>query len=310
MNYPDTTLTTTDAVKDVLKPILYADIFDYPLTLAEVHKYLEFKVTMETVKQLLDKAVKNGVVAITDGFYTLPDKTHLVKIRQKRWEASQKLWPKALYYGQWIASLPFIRMVSITGSLSVNNPRDGIDDIDYLVVTEPNRLWLCRAMMILMVKFGHKRGVHLCPNYIITENVIFFEENNLYTAREMLQMIPIYGETIYRKMWAVNNWVTDFLPQANQPNLEKINDSLSIFQRLTKSVGELMLKGFVGNLLEGRLQTLQITKHTRLAQKHGASDNVTFTADTCKGHYDGHNNKTMQAYQQRVTDYRVKLNGN
>jgi hypothetical protein len=30
---------------------------------------------------------------------------------------------------------------------------------------------------------------------------------------------------------------------------------------------------------------------------------VVFTADICKGHYDGHGQKTMGAYKQRMKEY-------
>lgn len=287
-------------VQEVLKPILYADIFDYPLTFEEIYKFLEFEITRAEVKSLLDQALMRREIVLIDGFYSLADRPHLVVKRRERWVASQMLWPKAIHYGRWIASLPFVRMVSITGSLAVENPRDGVDDIDYLIVTTPKRLWLCRAMIILMVKYGRRRGVHLCPNYLLTENVLYFEENNLFTAREMLQMIPLYGRNFYVKMREINSWVTDYLPQGRGLNLDRINDQLSPSQNLLKKVGEFILGGFIGDQLEKLLQKIQITKHTKLAAQRGATDKVVFTADTCKGHYDGHNHKTMQAYQQRL----------
>lgn len=286
--------------EEVLKPILYADIFDFPLTFEEIYKFLEFRTTPEELKSLLDWAVENKEIILIDQFYSLADKPHLVTRRRERWAAAQTLWPKAIHYGRWIASLPFIRQVSVTGSLSVDNPRDGVDDIDYLIVTRPGRLWLCRALIVLMVRFGHLRGVYLCPNYLLTENVLYFEDNNLFTAREMLQMIPLYGREFYVKMRQINAWVTNYLPQGHGLNLEKINDTLSPAQSFIKKVGEFVLGGMAGDLLERLLQKIQVTKHTRLAARYGALDKVVFTADTCKGHYDGHNQKTMSAYQQRL----------
>jgi hypothetical protein len=156
-----------------------------------------------------------------------------------------------------------------------------------------------------MVRFGRWRGVYLCPNYILTENVLYFEENNLFTAREMLQMIPLYGQKFYLKMRQINTWVTDYLPQGSGLNLEKINDRLSSSQAFLKKLGEFVLGGFAGDLLEKLLQKIQITKHTRLAEKYGALDKVIFTADTCKGHYDGHHQKTMHAYRQRLQAHTV-----
>jgi hypothetical protein len=292
-------------VEEVLKPILYADIFDYPLTFDEIYKFLEFKATRIEVKILLDRAVEKKEIIFVEQFYSLTDKPHLVAKRRERWVAAQTLWPKAIHYGSWVAALPFIRMVAVTGSLAVDNPRDGVDDIDYLIVTRPGRLWLCRALIILMVRYGHLRGVYLCPNYLLTENVLYFEENNLFTAREMLQMIPLYGREFYIKMREINAWVADYLPQGQGLNLEKLNDDLSPLQNFIKKAGEFILGGWPGDFLEKLLQKIQITKHTRRAAAWGVLDKVVFTADTCKGHYDGHNQKTMSAYQQRLQAHAV-----
>jgi hypothetical protein len=300
MDQPKQRSANGSLVEEVLKPILYADIFDYPLTFDEIYKFLEFKTTPDEVKSLLDRAIENREIVVVDQFYSLADKPHLVAKRRERWLASQALWPKAVYYGRWVASLPFIRMVSVTGSLAVDNPRDGVDDIDFLIVTQPGRLWFCRALIILLVRFGHLRGVHLCPNYLLTENVLYFEDKNLFVAREMLQMIPLYGREFYLKMREINTWLTDYLPQGNGLSLEKINDQLSPMQNLVKKLGEFLLGGAIGNFIEKILQKIQITKHTRQAAKSGALDKVVFTADMCKGHYNSHNQKTMSAYRQRL----------
>lgn len=287
-------------VEEVLKPILYADIFDYPLTFDEIYKFLEFKTTPDEVQSLLDRAIENREIIFVDQFYSLADKPHLVAKRRERWLASQELWPKAISYGRWVASLPFIRMVSVTGSLAVDNPRDGVDDIDFLIVTRPGRLWLCRALIILLVRWGRLRGVHLCPNYLLTENVLYFDDNNLFVAREMLQMIPLYGREFYLKMREINAWLTNYLPQGYGLNLEKVSEQLSPVQNLLKKMGEFLLAGPIGDSIEKILQKIQITKHTRQAAKSGALDKVVFTADMCKGHYNSHNQKTMSAYHQRL----------
>lgn len=296
--------TMQATVKEAIKPILYADIFDYPLTFEEVYKFLEFETTPDTLQQMLDQAVAEGEIIRVEGFYSLTDKPHLVAKRRERWRAAQALWPSALYYGRWMAALPFVRMVAVTGSLAVENPRDNVDDIDYLVVTRPGRLWLCRALIILMVRYGHLRGVHLCPNYLLTERRLQFEDDNLFIAREMLQMVPLYGKQCYLDMRHLNDWVTDYLPQGTGLNLDKLDEHLPALHRFFKRSGEFVLSGFLGDWLEKPLQAYQINKHTRLAEKYGALDRVVFDADQCKGHYDSHNDKTMTAYQGRVEKYK------
>ncbi|MDX1521211.1 MAG: hypothetical protein R3264_06265, partial [Anaerolineae bacterium] len=310
MRQTDPGVEEAKPVNDVLKPLLYADIFDYPLTFNEIYRFLEFRTTRDELQNLLDQAVNNNEIIFLDGVYCLSDRAHLAARRQERWQAAQKLWPKAVHYGRWIAGLPFIRMVAVTGSLAVENPRDNADDIDFLIVTRPGRLWSCRAIIILLVRYARLRGVHLCPNYLLTENIIHFTDTNLFVAREMLQMIPLYGKDLYLTMRYLNDWVTDYLPQGKGLNLNRVNDDLSFLQRFVKWSSELVLGGVLGDWIERPLQTYQISKHTRLAEKYGAMDKVIFTAEQCKGHYDGHRNRIMTTYQGRLDKYNARFGPN
>lgn len=294
-------------VQTVLKPILYADIFDFPLTFEEVYQYIEVKASHEMVQHLLDEAQVAGQIVHVDGYYSLAKRSALAAKRRERQRASNKLWPKASYYGRWLAAVPFVRMVAVTGSLAVENPRDGVDDIDYLIVTRPGRLWFCRALIIMMVRYGHLRGTHLCPNYLITENKLYFDSTDFFTAREMVQMKLVYGTEFYQKMWQINDWVIDYFPQGKGTNPNPSQDKLSLGQRFLKQVGGLVFNGLLGDFLETWLQKYQINKHTRLASQNGNHDKLLFTADVCKGHYDGHKRKTMLAYQQRAQEYNLSL---
>ncbi len=291
------------SVQDVLKPLIYADIFDYPLTLTEIYHFLEIPTTLEIVQNLLHQAITEQRIISINNFFCLANRAHLVAKRQERWHLAQTLWPQAHHYGRWLASLPFVVMVAVTGSLAVNNPRSSQDDIDYLIVTRPGRLWLCRAWIIMWVRYGRCRGVELCPNYILTENVLHFTDHNLYAARELLQMVPLYGQSTYQTMRALNHWAVNFLPHGQKLNLDQLSDQLSPTQQWSKQWGEFALGGGLGNFIEKILQKIQISKHTRLAAKYGATDKVTFTTDECKGHYNSHGNKTMQIYQQHLQDY-------
>ena len=288
--------------KELLKPILYADIFDYPLTDAEVYRFLECKASKQQVDTLLAQAVESGRLLCVDDYYCLPNRVHLAAKRKARSNISQTLWPQATRYGQRLAGLPFVRMVAVTGALAVNNPRNGADDIDYLIVTQPGRLWLCRALIILLVRAGHLRGVHLCPNYIITENALDFEPD-FFVAREMLQMQPVYGRNVYLSVIARNSWTTRYFPQGSNPNLEKLNGDLPPGARGLKKVAETALAGFLGDTLERWLQKKQVDKHVRRTQQEQLADTVIFTTDVCKGHYDGHSSRTMDVYRQRLLQY-------
>ncbi|MFZ0547381.1 MAG: hypothetical protein WAM60_18185, partial [Candidatus Promineifilaceae bacterium] len=200
----------------ILQTVTYVDVFDYPLTSAEVHRYL---VGIPTSADEVSKILSNGRLVPhrlhrRDGYFTLSGRSSIIETRRRREAISKKMWPVAWHYGRLLAALPFVRMVAITGSLAVNNVEPQAD-IDYLIVTEHGRLWSCRAWTILLVRLAARQGIHLCPNYFLSERQLRFKEKNLYTAHELTQMVPVAGLDIYRQMRQLNNWTADFLPNAD-----------------------------------------------------------------------------------------------
>ena len=97
----------------VLETIAYADVFDSPLTAAEVWRWLPRSATFEEVASALTNLVPDLLVASTP-YYHLPERSHLIEIRQRRQIASRGLRRKANAYGSWISRLPFVRMGSVS----------------------------------------------------------------------------------------------------------------------------------------------------------------------------------------------------
>src|SRR6266699_1902963 len=141
---PDETLLVEQAV---VKSVAYADVFDYPLQAAEIHRYLHGVAgSWDATATALARCCARGQVSHRDGFYMLAGREGLVNLRRRRAVQAERLWPTAVKYGHVIAGLPFVRMVAVTGSLAWDNVNDA-GDIDYLIVTEAGRLWLCRWLI-------------------------------------------------------------------------------------------------------------------------------------------------------------------
>ncbi|MEM9777370.1 MAG: hypothetical protein AAF902_22520, partial [Chloroflexota bacterium] len=188
-------LSPADAI---IQTIRYAQIFDQPLSVGELHQYL---IGLKLTAAELDNEVERLVSAKTlikqgsSDWIALRDNEYQFAVRAKREERAKRLWPLAKRYGHMIGRLPFVRMVAVTGSLAVNNP-DKFADIDLFVITEPDRLWLARLLTISVVKLAAHQEIHLCPNYFITTNNLEIDAQNLYTAREICQMVPLVGQDV------------------------------------------------------------------------------------------------------------------
>jgi len=110
---------TGDLERAILEALTYSDIFEYPLRLDELHRYLPVCANMDELSVALESL--NECVGKQDGFYFLAGRDEIVEIRKSREARSQKLLPYAIRYGKLLSALPFIRMVALTGSLAVMN---------------------------------------------------------------------------------------------------------------------------------------------------------------------------------------------
>ena len=200
------------------KTLLYSDLFDYPLTPEEVAHYLiGVPSTADEVRACLARTrCLAGRIVEMDGYLALRGREGLIARRLDRAATSDRLWRHARRFVRVLRLLPFVRMIAITGALSMNNSGAG-DDIDVLIVTAPDRVWLTRAFAVALVYAGKLCGDTLCPNYVISERALVLERHTLFVAHEFVQMVPVYGREVYDRMCAANGWIQTMLPNAVRP---------------------------------------------------------------------------------------------
>ena len=290
-----------DVAQAIVNTVSYVDVFDYPLTPAEIHRYLiRLPLTPQDTQHFLHKG---GLVpehlSQRDGLYMLPGREAVAEVRQRRQEASRELWPAAVAYGHLIAGMPFVRLVAITGSLSVNNVNRG-GDIDYLVVTANDHLWVSRAFVLLIVRWAARRGHEVCPNYFLSERALRLSDRSLYTAHEIAQMVPLYGRRVYDALRQANDWTREYLPNAAGPPAT-LRDAETYLRRLGPSPNHHLLEATLatppGLRLDRWEMRRKIDKFRRVYQGWQESD---FSPDMCKGHFQRHQQKVAAAYAKHA----------
>jgi len=287
-------VSSENLLRSIFHTLAYADVFDYPLTSQEVYRYLtSMKAAFEEVIQALSEET---LFSKTEQYFTLRGREEIIETRKRRAEIAAGLWPKAARYGQMIASLPFVRMVAVTGSLAMNNTDEG-KDIDYMIVTAPNHLWTCRALSLLLARFAKIEGVNLCPNYLVTTNMLELKEHSLYVAHELAQMIPLSGMEIYRELRRLNAWMAHYLPNAltapEMPQDVKQAKNHSTIQRIL----EILFRVAFADWFEKWEMNRKIA---RLTREQSSSFESYFSADVCKGHIDRHGENVVTALAVRL----------
>jgi len=295
----------------IIKTLMYADVFAFPLTIAELHRYLiGYSANLNQIQSCLEQSEYLAKYLLKQsGYISLQGRQAFGEARQHKLLATRQQWEKALFWGKMLQSVPFLRAGLVTGGLAANNAGPG-DDIDLLLITQPGRLWLCRAMVIGIVYLARWRGVELCPNYLLADNneALTLPEQNLYTAREFANMRLIFGKDTYWRLLELNRWVEELLPNSSQ-HLEAqeaalTTDQLGKFGGLLKGLGEWLLGGKIGDKLERWEQGRKIAQ----LQRPEALE-ARFTADICKGHYTSYGQETLKAFAARCAALEIEGRG-
>lgn len=286
----------------IFETILYSDLFDYALTLEEVSHYLMVRCAAqdEVRAQFSRSSWLRERVQLIDGYVVLCGREALVQRRLDRAPTSERLWVRARRFGRILSALPFVRFVGITGALAMDNCAAG-DDIDVMLVTAPDRVWLTRAFSIALVRVGKLFGDTLCPNYLISENALALEHQSLFVAHEFMQMVPLYGGEIYARLLSMNTWARTYLPNATGAYRHEPESRSGWLAHAFKRSGEWLLSGAVGD----RLEAWEMRRKLRKFQpKLGRPDgDAILDHDHVKGHFDDYGGPVMRLYAERLAQY-------
>jgi hypothetical protein len=199
---------------NVLRTAIYYDMFDYPLREDDVFSKIVYSdFTREDARGALEQLVKDGVLCESRSFYFLPGKEETVDRRLRMEEHAQGMWNMARRVTRFLVSkFPFVRAVFVSGTLS-KGVTDDTSDIDFFIITEPGRLWLCRTTLVLFRQTVLlNRRKFFCTNYFLSEDHLEIEDKNLFTAIEIAHLKPVYNMEMYDRFMQANQWIAYFLP--------------------------------------------------------------------------------------------------
>jgi hypothetical protein len=283
----------------LLAALIYADLFDYPLTLNELVRYQVGTSTgAGQVAQLLDtELLLAGAISLADGYYALKGREEVFVLRQQRYEASARVWRRYGRYRKWIGRTPFVRMVAVTGALAMNNIGDR-PDVDLMIVAQAGRVWICRRLLVLLVRVARLFGDELCPNYIISDAHLHLDQRDFFTAHELAQMVLQSGEATYLRLLDANSWARPFIPMAftgcaAPPVSEPHGPLKSAFER------------FLGMKLFDRWEKWELNRLRSKLQPligHEAAE-VVCSPDQCKGHTSHHRQFITARFRARLCEY-------
>lgn len=292
------------AARNLLAVLLYFDIFDYPLTASEIIDRSSLDEKAEGLREIY-ALTEMGFIYRYGDYYSIQNNEGLVNRRINGNKLALKYLRRARLISSMIGYFPFVRSVMLSGSLS-KMYMDENSDIDYFIVTAPNRLWIARFFFVLFHKTVFLNSTKLfCYNYMITADHLAITKRNIYTATEIVTLIPTYGSAGYKRFLEANNWIREFFPNFPIPITENIKEGKSWIKRLL----EKLLGGRLGEKLD-----IYLMKHTE-RRWHRRQPPKMFTDPeafmslkryTAKGHTQDHYPRILKTYENNMQNFETK----
>ena len=92
-----------------------------------------------------------------------------------------------------------------------------------------------------------------CINYFVDSEKLEIEEKNIFTATEIVTLLPTFGKVIYEEFYAKNSWVKQFYP--NYPK-RKTDEVLDRKNGIIKSLLEKILGKKFGDKIDDFAMTI------------------------------------------------------
>ena len=159
-----------------------------------------------------DPRLGRHITLHANGDLVLTGRDALVARRQEGVERTAAILDRHRRTLQWLATLPFVRMLAYSGGTAHQNPGRK-PDIDLFVVAAPGGLYTAYTLIFLLTKLTRTRSV-VCPNYLVDESELLIAyHRDLFTANQVVSARPLSGQDTYLAFCAANEqWVKAFFP--------------------------------------------------------------------------------------------------
>ncbi len=232
---------TKETKEAIVRAIAFFDMFNYPLSVFEVFKFIELKSDINQIDRILIQMVSDGVLESKNSFYYLPKRSEIVGQRIDKFNHSERKFRIAIKITKYFRFVPWVRLVAIVNLMGADNLRDE-GDIDLFIVSEKNRLWLTRFFTALITKILNMRPKErnskdkICLSFFVGIDSLNLGEmqisqNDLYFKYWLANIVPIYciNDTYSRLIKKNSEMLNQF------PNWRPVNTSSRRFIVVNKT---------------------------------------------------------------------------
>jgi hypothetical protein len=289
----------TSAELAIARSVVYASLFDYPLTLAQLRQTLIE--STQTPSQVLatynQSAILQEAIEFRDGFFFPRGRGELVDERRRREVRSRAFLHEHRRLLQLICALPYVRMVALSGSIAHLN-LEGSGDLDLFIVTRGRRVWSTTVAVLVLAKLMGLRRI-VCANFVIADSRLVLEQQDLFTASQVIHLKPLVGRDVFLQLLEKNPFVFRFYPNFHAA------DAASLPFRPARVLGWLrsvLERAFapLAPMAEATSRWAYRSYLRRRAATWRSPEQVRLQADCLKLHTQSHRQSVLDRFEQGV----------
>jgi hypothetical protein len=291
-----------DIQQNILKVVSYFDIFHYPITVDEIKYFLNLPINAPLFNDAIELLLLEKMIFKIDDFYSLQNDRFLIERRFKGNKLAAKQMINASRAAKILSHFPYIRALAISGSLS-KNFADEKTDIDFFIITSANRLWIARTIMHLFKKLSFLVGKQdwFCMNYYIDEAAMEISEKNIFTAMEIITLIPMYGSETIDHFFKSNEWTENYFPGKRY----HFQNTIPLKKRFFKRMIEKIVDNNVGDLIDDWLMKITEKRWNKKADQKRVNERGIYMGMKVDKHFSkpdpkNFQNKVLLQYESKM----------
>jgi hypothetical protein len=284
----------------IARTVIYASLFDYPLTLEQLHHSLiESDQTRPEILAVFEGSeLLQDILEYRDGFFFPAGRGDLVEERRRREARSDVFLAHHARALRLICALPFTRLVALSGSMAHRNLEPN-GDLDLFIVTRGPRVWTVTVMLLVLTKLLRRRRT-VCANFVLADSHLTVDQQDLFTANQVIHLQPLIGEEVIERFRAANPFVARCYPNsahraAVAPPLDVRSAGLSLIKRLLEAA-----LSAPAPLVEAICRRAYAWHLQRRAGSWRSPEQVRLQSDYLKLHTRSHRHTVLDRFQASV----------
>lgn len=285
----------------IAESVLYASLFDYPLTLAQLRQSLiESAQTPSEILQTYDRSpALQNVIEYQDGFFFPAGRANLIDERKRREARSRAFLRRHDLFLSLVCAIPYVKMVALSGSIAHLN-LEGDGDLDLFIVTRGQRVWSTTVAAVVLAKLLRRRRI-VCANFVLADTRLGLEQQDLFTASQIVHLKPLIGRDVFQTFVSANPFVLRFYPNFHDAGSPPLPfhplRRLDLLKHATEAVLALPWRG-----LEWACRTAYRSYLRRKSATWDSPEQVKLDDDCLKLHTHSHRRSVLERFERIVDE--------